>query len=163
MNSSISEEEAEKIDLIKFDENDAVQHQEKCLIGFGSLFGFRGNSEHTNLNIQQIGNGYFPSNHPRWAGKEWWGLTHIDKDKRHRLGLNNCNVRDVEDDFGRFPVLSDGKIGNVSKDVGGAMKRIMEKIPPSSKPNRFYRRYFLHYSFYGPSNILTNISYFPIT
>ena len=51
-----------------------------------------------------------------------------------------CNVRDVEDDLGQFPVLSDGKVGNVSKDVGGAIKRMMKKIPPSSKTNRFYRR-----------------------
>ena len=75
MNSSISKEEAEKIDLSKFNEDDPVQHQEKCLIGFGSLFGLRGNSEHTLMNTQQIGNGFFPENHPRWAGKEWWGLS----------------------------------------------------------------------------------------
>ena len=129
MNSSISGEEAEKIDLSKFNEDDAVQHQEKCLIGFGSLFGIRGNSEIINMNTHQIGNGFFPANHPRWTEKEWWGLTHIDKDKRHKLGLNVSNVRDVKDDLGRFPVLSDGKVGNVSKDVGGAIKT-----------NRFYRR-----------------------
>ena len=63
------------------------------------------------MTTDQIGNGYFPKGHPRWPGKEWWGLSHLDHDKRHKLGMQNSNVREVEEDFGRFPVLSDQKKG----------------------------------------------------
>ena len=43
-------------------------------------------------------------------------------------------------DFGKFPVLSDGINGSVSKDIGGAIKRMYKKIPDSKMTNRWYRR-----------------------
>mmetsp|Transcript_11330 Transcript_11330/g.13384 ORF Transcript_11330/g.13384 Transcript_11330/m.13384 type:complete len:84 (-) Transcript_11330:461-712(-) len=55
------------------------------------------------MNTNQIGNGIFVKNHPRFTNMEWWGLSHIDKDKRRRLGVHNPNVREIEDDLGRFP------------------------------------------------------------
>jgi len=75
------------------------------------------------MTTDQIGNGYFPKGHPRWPGMEWWGLSHLDHDKRHRLGLQNSNVGEVEEDFGRFPVLSDGKKRDTSRDIGGTIKK----------------------------------------
>ena len=42
--------------------------------------------------------------------------------------------------MGRFPVLSDGKKGDVSNDFGGALLRLKMKIPDSKKTNRFYRQ-----------------------
>ena len=60
-----------------FDENDLIQFQEKLLVGFGSLFRFCGSSEHVNLTINMIGNGYFTNDHPLFPGMEWWGIKHI--------------------------------------------------------------------------------------
>ena len=53
--------EAEKalIDLAKLDENDPRQHKGKCMISFGQNMGFWGNSEHVNLDFNQLDNGFF--------------------------------------------------------------------------------------------------------
>ena len=43
--------------------------------------------------------------------------------------------------FGRFSVLSDGKIGDVQRDFGGAFKRYVghiSKLPNGTKNDRFY-------------------------
>ena len=123
-----------------FNENDLIQFQEKLLVGFGSLFGFRGSSKHVNLTLSMIGNGNFTNDHPLFPGMEWWGIKHISKDKRHKLGLHMLHVKETEDDIGKFPVLSDGKKGDVRNDIGRAIKRFMSLLPESVKNNRFYKR-----------------------
>ena len=49
-------------------------------------------------------------------------------------------MKETEDDIGKFPVLSDGKKGDVRNDIGGAIKRFMSLLPESVKNNRFYKR-----------------------
>ena len=87
-----------------------------------------------------IGNGYFTNDHPIFPGMEWWGIKHISKDKGRKLGLHTLHVKETEDDIGKFPVLSDGKKGDVRNDIGGAIKRFMSLLPESVKNNRFYKR-----------------------
>ena len=123
-----------------FDETNLIEFQEKLLVGFGSLFGFRGSSEHVLLTINMIGHGFFTDDHPLCPGMEWWGIKHISKDKRHKLGLHTAHVKETEDDIGKFPVLSDGKKGDVRNDIGGAIKRFMAILPQGTKSNRFYKR-----------------------
>ena len=49
-------------------------------------------------------------------------------------------------------------------EMGIGAEGLAIRADPPIETIRFGRgRDFLHYSFYGPSNILTNISYFPIT
>ena len=111
------------------------------MIGFGSLLGFRGSDEHVYLTVDQISNGHFPSNHPAFPGHEWYGLSHFNKDKVHKLDSKTGYVREgLEDELGRFPVLSNGKEGDISRDFGGALKRLLQKLPKDHKTRRFYRR-----------------------
>ena len=53
-----------KISLAMFDERDPQQHQMKILFGCGAMFGFRGSSEHTYLELGNIRKGVFPPGHP---------------------------------------------------------------------------------------------------
>ena len=46
----------------------------------------------------------------------------------------------MEDALGRFPVLSDGKKGDISNDFGGAIKRYAECFPVKNRKGRFYKR-----------------------
>ena len=132
----MKEEDGEKIDISVFNEDIAVEHQMKMLIGFGALFGFRGSEEHVNLKIDQISNGTFSKKHPSFPGIEWWGIRHMPRDKCHHLGLRKSHVREVEAEFGRFPVIPHDS----SRDFGGCIKRFMEKLPKSDLTSWVYRR-----------------------
>lgn len=155
-NSTISKEDADKIDLPKFDEDDSNQHQEKCLISFG----LRRNSKYTMMNINQIGNGCYHVAHPLFRKMERWGLSHPDKNKRIWLSLSNTNFQECEEDFGRFLVLSDGKFGTVKYDVGGAIEGMIAKLSESKKTNRVYRhihkngRSFCNNTHFGKTRII---------
>ena len=95
----MKEEDGEKIDISVFNEDIAVEHQMKMLVGFGALFGFRGSEEHVNLKIDQISNGTFSKNHPSFPGIEWWDIRHMPHNKCHHLELQKSHVGEVEADF----------------------------------------------------------------
>ena len=122
---ALTEEEMELIDLSKIPETRRGL-QIKCMIGFGALLGFRGSDEHTMLMHCQIGKGHFPSSHPLFPGFEWYGLLCFLNDKTNKLSSTNDYVQEEKDALGKFPVLSDGKTGNVKDDFGGAIKRYLE-------------------------------------
>jgi hypothetical protein len=48
--------------------------------------------------------------------------------------------REVEKLVGRFSVTSDGKSGDVARDFGGALKRLVQEIPAHITKNRLYLR-----------------------
>lgn len=134
-----------KIDISVFDESCLHQFQEKMLIIFSTCIGFRGSKEHTYFKRCQVGSGFFPSNHPIYPGYEWWGLVEFSADKTHKLSLSHNHVRETHEGVGKFPVLSDGTSGPISKDAGGAIKRYCALLdqgwPPGEKDNRrFYRK-----------------------
>ena len=110
----------------------------KVLICFGSLFGLRGNDEHTNLMCNQITEGRYNSNHPLFPNLKYFGLKDF-KDKTHQLSLNKPHVR-KEIELGRFPVMSDGVSCNVAQDIGGSIGRLLGKIPAGKGSGRFYLR-----------------------
>ena len=139
-NARFTEEEAQLVDISKFNEDILEEHQEKCLIIFGCKMGFRGDDEHTYLMICQIGTGVYPSNHPLFPGYEWCGLISMGNEKRLKLGVKNDYVRTLSNGLGRFPILSDGKTDDVKRDIGGTIKRYIEKIPLDQRNGRFYRR-----------------------
>jgi len=103
-------------------ENDLSQFQEKLLVIFGFLFGFRGNKEHTELMVDQITEGTYPSDHPLFANQRYRGVNDF-KDKTHKLSTNNTYVRS-EMDMGRFPVLT-GEAAGTAQDIGGAIDRFL--------------------------------------
>jgi hypothetical protein len=134
----VKEEDVKKIDMSVFDKKDLRQLQMKTLISFGSCFGFCGSQEHTFLKKDQIGNGHYADDHPAFPGYEWWGLNRMNNDKTQVLSLRNGHVRDMQD-FGSFPVLSDGVNGDVACDIGGAIKRLFLALPDDGC-DCFYRR-----------------------
>ena len=135
-NRRLTEEDSARIDFGVFDLNDLHQLQELILIGMSGLMGFRGSQEHTDLRVEQIVSGTFPSNHPLFPNIEWWGISHMNKDKTSRLNLSTNHVRDTEGVFCRFPVLQD----QPDKNFGGALKRYRNLIPHSKKTTRAHRR-----------------------
>ena len=72
-NTKLSESDQDKIRLDAFDEDILEEHCMKCMVGFGSKFGFRGNDEHTKLTRDKIYTGYFPAGH-RFEGMQFWGI-----------------------------------------------------------------------------------------
>ena len=108
----------------------------KVRICFGSLFGLRGNDEHTNLMTNQITEGYYQPNHPLFPNLKYRGLKDF-QDQTHQLSLNKPFVgKEIE--LGRFPVTSDGISGNVAQDIGGIIDILLFKIPPGKGSGRFY-------------------------
>ena len=68
----------------------------KVMVAFRILFGVRGSTEHVNLEVKDIGHGWYAENHESFAGLEWYGLNRRT-DKRHKkLDKNNCFVRDED-------------------------------------------------------------------
>jgi hypothetical protein len=110
----------------------------KLLISFGSCFGFCGSKEHTYLKKDQIGHGHYADDHLAFPGYEWWGHNWMNNDKMQVLSLRNSHVSDMQD-YGTFPVLSDGVNSDMVYDVGGAIKRLFLALPGDGS-DRFYRR-----------------------
>ena len=135
-----TEAEKDMIDFSKLDESDPTQHKGKLMVGFGMYLGFRGNQEHTYLEFSQLDHGHFPPDHPVYPNYEWWGLNAFHTDKVMKLNLGTDYAREITPSMGRFPVLSDGKFGDVRRDFGGAIKRWVEKFPEEKRTGRIYRR-----------------------
>lgn len=139
-NCKVQDQDMKKFyNLSIFDEANPQEHQQKLMTIFGAFMGFRGGEEHWKLERSQIGSGFFPDDHEIWPGGEWWGVTSMGEFKTHQLSME-CNYVFEWEDFGKFPVLSDGVNGNVDGDIGGAIKRWMKKCPVSEKTDRFYRK-----------------------
>ena len=120
-----------------FDESCPPDFTRKLLVFFGTMLGFRGSDEHHSMTITQITHGFYPPDHPYFPNDEWWGIDNLGEMKTHQLSLDSDYVFEWKE-FGRFPVLSDGVNGNVNCDLGGALKRWMEKLPKSDSTNSFY-------------------------
>ena len=90
----IRQEDRSLLDISVFDENDPRQHQMKMLFGMGLVFGLRGSSEHTNLEIRNITHGEFPEGHP-YVGYKYYGIDNL-VDKTHKLTANVDYVRETE-------------------------------------------------------------------
>ena len=107
------------------------------MTGFGIFMGFRGMKEHCKLELSQVKFGKYKANHPKYANCLYCGISHFSEDKVTKLNMKTDEVRSV----GRgnyFPVLSDGKTGDLSNDFGGALYRLYHKVPNHSL-NRLYR------------------------
>ena len=108
----------------------------KVMVAFGILFGLRGSSEQVNLEVKDIGHGWYAQDHESFAGLEWYGLKG-KTDKKHKLDKNNCFVRD-DDEMCRYPVLPKGC--DPKYDAGGSIKRFVAKLVKDEGKNRLYRR-----------------------
>ena len=86
----LAEDDVHLIDLSKFDEDDADQHQMKILFGCGAKLGFRGGDEHVSLGLSNVKKGRFPVGHP-WHGYEWIGFNGMI-DKTAKLTMNRLFV-----------------------------------------------------------------------
>ena len=72
---------------------------------------------------------------------EWYGLKHMGRDKHHYLGLRNSNFCECGEDFWEVPRIDQwGRSANASYDVDRTIKIMMNKIPPSTRTSRFFRR-----------------------
>ena len=123
-NKRLDQSEQEMIDLSKFNESDARQHQMKLLFGCGIYFGFRGSTEHVTLEVSNMTHGSFPSTHP-FSGCDWYGVEGL-QDKTHKLSVYKDHVRDSEN-FMRTPCVNNDPM---SSDFGGCIKRYLEKLSP---------------------------------
>ena len=108
----------------------------KVMVAFGILFGLRGSSEQVNLEVKDIGHGWYAQDHESFAGLEWYGLNG-KTDKKHKLDKNNCFVRD-DDEMCRYPVLPKGC--DPKYDAGGSIKRFVAKLVKDEGKDRLYRR-----------------------
>ena len=64
---TMTKEDIDKLDLSLLDEDDLEQHIIKMLFICGIFFGFRGETEHTMMEVCQITSGVFPPGH-KWEG-----------------------------------------------------------------------------------------------
>ena len=117
-----------KISIGCFDENDPEQHLMKVLFGCGAMFGFRGSSEHTYLEVGHIRKGTFPPGHP-WEGKTFYGFGGFQH-KTKKLSLKHSFVPD-DDEHMRVPYIPDDP-----DSLGGAIHRLLPKF--TNGQIRFY-------------------------
>ena len=110
------------MDLSKFSEEDPHLHLIKLLFASGLQGGFRGNSEHANLEVHHINRGTYPPGHPL-EKKVWYAITNF-MDKTHKLSFHNSHLRD-DREFFRSPVLEDNP-----DTLGGILHRLLPKLTP---------------------------------
>jgi hypothetical protein len=91
-NARIANEDFDKLCISKFREDDLLEHQAKVIFAMGFLLGLRGNREHTYMKRSQICNGIFESDHPSFVSYEYWGISHFDSDKCHKVGKKSGYV-----------------------------------------------------------------------
>ena len=122
----LSAEEAEKICLAKFNEDDPRQHMMKVMVGCGINAGFWGSKEHARFSPHHIQVGHYPISHQnqKLAGRQYVAIVTMPNDKSQKLSVNNSYVRDTSDVF-RFPVVK-----NDPKNFAASLLRLMEKLSP---------------------------------
>ena len=118
----LSESDADKVCISAFDESDPRQHTMKILFGCGLYFGFRGRSEHQNLEKEHIGTGIFQKDHA-YGGLPYVGVK-VMNDKTNRITLHNSYTRDTGK-LMRIPVLDDDP---TSSCFGGSLLRYVKKM-----------------------------------
>ena len=118
----LDEWEAKKLDLAKFCKEDPYQHLIKLLFASGLQGGFRGNTEHSNLEVHHISKGTYPPGHPL-EKKTWYAITNF-MDKTHKLSFHNSHLRD-DREFFRSPVLKENP-----DTLGGIIDRLLPKLTP---------------------------------
>ena len=111
----------------------------KVIMILGFCRGLRGNDEHVNLKTHNFEVFKFGKKYKKWEGLTGVRLKEIPHDKTHKLGFNNCVVRDEKDSV-PFPVLSDGVTGNVAQDLGGPIVRMLKLLKEDERCDRFYRK-----------------------
>ena len=120
-------EDAEKLILSKFDENDPNQHIMKVLFGMGMYCAFRGSTEHSMMTVAQVSIGSYPLSHPaeNLRGRRKVSIR-MNNEKAHKLSVHNNYTRDVR--ALEFPVFEADP-----NDFGAAVLRLVEKLDPSQK------------------------------
>ena len=122
---TMSHDDINKIDLSLLDEDNPEEHIIKMLFICGIFFGFRGEVEHTMLEVRRITSGVFPEGH-KWAGIQWFGIDFII-DKSNHLSIHKPYVRSIEDTQMKVPVIGDDP---KMSDPGGCIKRFLDKLAP---------------------------------
>lgn len=118
----MDEWEAKKLHFTKFLEEDPYQHLIKLFLASGLHGGFRGNSEHGNLEIHHITKDTNPPGHPLET-KAWYAVTNF-MDKIYKLSFHNSHLRD-DREFFCSPVLKKN-----SDTLGGIIHRLLLKLTP---------------------------------
>ena len=119
----MTKEDIDKLDLSLLNEDDPEQHIIKMLFICGIFFGFRGETEHTMMEVRRITSGVFPPGH-KWEGCQWFGIDFII-DKSNHLSIHKPYVRSIEDTQMKIPVLKNDK-----SDPGGCIARFLDKLAP---------------------------------
>ena len=91
----------------------------KLLFGMGAMFGFRGNAEHTFLEVRNITHEEFPKSHP-FAGHKYYGIDGL-LDKTHKLSYHQDYVRETKNHM-RLPKMNDDP---TSDDLPGSIQRYL--------------------------------------
>ena len=128
-------------DISLFNEDDNNEHQMKCAFILGCQVGFRGNTEHREFCYTTIKKGKYPANHEQFPGKEKVFIEGL-LFKTHRLNAQNGKMKNTTNLY-HWPILSDGKTGDINYDVGGTLWRWKEKLmelPEPPKTPGFYFR-----------------------
>ena len=61
----------------------------------------------------------------------------MDEEKTNKLNLSTNHLREIENC--RLPILSDGTKGDLKNDAGGAISRLLAKVP-NTKCDRVFLR-----------------------
>ena len=109
----------------------------KVMVAFGIFFGLRGSSKQVNLEVSDIGHGWYAQNHESFAGLEWYGLNR-KTNKKHKLDKNNCLFVRDDDGMCHYPILP--KDCDPKYDAGGSIKRFVAKLVEGKAKNCLYRR-----------------------
>ena len=115
-------DDVKQLDLSVFDESDIHQHQLKLLVVNGAMFGLRGLSEHTFLEVKHIDHGTIEPGH-EFAGFKYYGYNGLT-DKSHKLSTTNSYVRQSK--HLRLPVLNESD----PNDAAACLKRYLQKLGP---------------------------------
>ena len=123
---TLSTEDAEKIVLSRFNEDNPCKHQIKLLFDFGVFTAFQGINEHLNLSPSHIKLCRFPQNHivPQLAGTEYICVTCIPNDKTNKLSVHQSHVVDTSDLF-KIPVDHSDP-----DSFGASVVRFLGKLSP---------------------------------
>ena len=87
-----------------FDESDHNQHIEKCVVGCGVYFGFRGAKEDAMLKIKDLSIGTYPKGSD-FEGCSYFAVANL-VDKTHALSAENGYRRDTTE-LMKVPILND--------------------------------------------------------
>ena len=133
--NTILAKDRHKVRLSKFDESDPKQHIQKCMVGCGTYFCFRGESEHANLMVDQVIIGDYEPEH-EYAGFQFASIGQLVNDKKQKLDANNSWVRDTSN-LVRILILDTSDNTNTN-DFGASLKRLKQKAVPGQTRLRFY-------------------------